>query len=76
MLSERVTPYPVIDADGHVFDGEEVWQNYLEEEYRHRIKVVKPNDYPETTNFFLIDGDPIPPFFSIQNRFPMGADPP
>lgn len=73
MVAERVTPYPVIDADGHVFDGEEVWQNYLDEQYRHRIKVFKPNDFPETEHFFFVDGDPIPPLFSIQGRFPMGA---
>lgn len=73
MTSNRITSYPVIDADGHVFDGEEVWQTYLEKEFRHRIKVVKPNDFPETEHFFLIDGDPVPPFFPIEGRFPVGA---
>ena len=46
--------YPVIDIDGHVFERESIWAEYLEPAYRERSpRIVLDN---RGTERYLIEG--------------------
>ena len=49
-----MSTYTVIDTDGHVFEPESMWQDYLEPAYRDRCpRIVRDN---RGTTRYLIEG--------------------
>lgn len=62
----------VIDADSHVMEREEIWEKYMEDEYRpKRPRMVQCHDQCDW--FFIVDTSLAPPPFSFKGRHPFGV---
>ena len=54
-----------IDCDGHILEPPDLWEHYLEPQYRERAIRIKTDD--EGWEYFEFDGKPSP---TVRARFP------
>ncbi len=59
MRGFRMSHAPIIDADGHVFEPEQVWEEYLDKNFvDRRPRIVRDN---RGTTRYMLEGHLIPP---------------
>jgi hypothetical protein len=69
-------PFPVIDADSHVFEPAAIWEKYLDKSYRILARSAFSYDAGEDgTPTIILNGKPAKPPVTRVGSFPLGTIP-